>query len=85
MAVVTGHRMSEFKLGDVVQLMSDFLGNKEARDYRMTVAGIHDVDGRPGEPDVEVVYRDNAGCISSAVLPPCVLQPYEKNPKVKKP
>lgn len=65
--------VSEFKLGDVVQLMSDFLGNKEARGYRMTVAGIHDVDGRPGEPDVEVVYRDNDGRIISATLPPWVL------------
>jgi hypothetical protein len=68
---------SAFKIGDLVKLRSDT--------KVMVVAMTHDVEERPGEPDVEVVYRDNDGAISSATLPPWVLQPHEKNPKVKKP
>lgn len=65
-----------FKLGDLVKLKSDT--------KVMVIAMFHDVEERPGEPDVEVVYRDNDGCISSAVMPPWILQAHEKNPKVKK-
>lgn len=64
--------MSEFKLGDLVKLKSDA--------KVMVIGSLYETDERPGEPGVEVVYRDNEGSIRSTIVPPWVLQPHEKKP-----